>query len=466
MTFTEALSFLDTLGQSHLLEGWADLTEVQRKHLLEQIAALNPPLIRQMRELVQTRAASRPDEPEPAEPMEISQGKQTAALTEGERALRRGKVGLILVAGGQGTRLGFEGPKGCFSIGSLSGDSLFAIHAKKALALQRRYGIPLPLYIMTSEANDSATRAFFEEHHFFGLPPPTVHFFRQGMLPAMFPDGRLVLEDRGRLFWAPDGHGGLLQALEVNGLLDHMRGQGIETLFYFQVDNPLVAVADPVFVGLHRLHRADYSLKVCGKRDAEEGLGVIVRHGQNGLRIVEYTELTPEQKKARRPDGRLRFYWGSVAIHLFSRSFLEQTARIGLPLHVAHKKVPYFDGARTVQPAQPNAYKFEKFIFDALPIAETALAVAFDRAEEFSPVKNATGADSPLTAQRDMTRKFARWLEQAGARVARRADGEIPFAIEIDPLVADSPEALRARIPVGLTVSQALWLNEAMPIKT
>ncbi len=460
MTFLEAQHFLRSIGQSHLLTGWETLNNAERQRLLAQIATLEEQTLRQMNALIQAHTSAPKENPEPAEAILCTPHERQEAARIGEAALQRGEVGVILVAGGQGTRLGYDGPKGCFSIGPLSGDSLFAIHAKKVLSLHRHYHSPVPFYIMTSEANDAATRAFFEEHRFFGLPPETVRFFRQGMLPAMFPDGRIVRETRDRLFFAPDGHGGLLKALETNGLLDEMKNRHVETLFYFQVDNPLVNVADPVFIGLHRLRNADYSLKVCGKRNPEEGLGVIARQGATGLRIVEYTELTPEQKQARRPDGRLRFFWGSVAIHAFSRAFLAETARAGLPLHVAHKKVPFFDGTRTVTPPHPNAFKFERFIFDALPLARTALAVAFDRAEEFSPVKNATGSDSPQTAQHDMTRKFARWLEKAGARVVRNAEGDIAFPIEIDPLYANSPETLAARLPKGLSVASALWLSE------
>jgi len=218
------------------------------------------------------------------------------------------------------------------------------------------------------------------------------------------------------------------------------------------VDNPLVEIADPVFIGLHRLKRADMSVKVCAKRDPEEGLGVVVvRNGRHA--IVEYTELTREQKHERLPDGRLKFLYGSVAIHVFSLDFLRQEADRELPIHVAHKKVPFCDAnGRLVKPDRPNAYKFEKFIFDALPDARTVVNHVFRREDEFSPVKNSEGPDSPATAQADMIAKFARWLDAAGYRVPRGPDGKPSVKIEIDPCFADGPEELRRRLGSSWTV--------------
>jgi len=273
------------------------------------------------------------------------------------------------------------------------------------------------------------------------------------MWPAMDANGRIVLDRPDHLFMSPDGHGGILAAMRRRGVLDDMAARGLTTLFYFQVDNPLVEIADPVFIGLHNLRSADMSVKVCPKRDPDEGLGVVVeRDGR--LAVVEYSELTSEQKRATLPDGRLKFRAGSVAIHVFSLAFLRREAAADLPLHVAHKKVPFCDDrGRTVRPDKPNAYKFEKFIFDALPDANTAVILEFRREDEFSPVKNASGSDSPDTSRRDMTRKFARWLEECGAAVSKDSDGNPAHRIEIDPCFAASAAELKRKLPAGFKLT-------------
>ncbi len=460
LTYETALAHLTEHGQEHVMAGWSGLAPADQGILLQQLEALDfanlAAMKKRLAEPLDGRLAA---DPKPAQPVTLTSAERAAVAAVGVKAIRAGRVGVILVAGGQGTRLGFPGPKGAFPIGSLSGASLFEIHARKIAALERRYGADVPFYIMTSAANDAATRQFFSDHAFFGLSEQRVLFFSQGLLPALFPDGRLILEAPGRLFMGPDGHGGLLQALQRTGMLHDMRRRGLDTLFYFQVDNPLVEIADPVFIGLHRERQAQFSLKVCAKRDPGEGLGVIARHGSAGLMIVEYTELTPDQKEARNRIGELHFKFGSVAIHAFSLDFLERTAEAGLPLHTAHKKVPFFDGARVVAPDQPNAFKFEKFIFDALPLAERAVALEFDRADEFSPVKNADGSDSPATCRLDISRKFALWLEACGVAVPRTAPGDPAFPIEIDPRYASDPDELKMRIPAGMTVKGPTWLR-------
>jgi UDP-N-acetylglucosamine/UDP-N-acetylgalactosamine diphosphorylase len=452
---------LTSAGQSHLLRFWDRLAEGERESLRQQIAGLNFEAIGRMRGLLASGESehSRGDI-RPAEVLDRSRTDRQRAARAGEDAIRAGKVGVILVAGGQGTRLGYEGPKGCFVLGPVSGASLFEIHARKVLALEQAFEAPVPFYIMTSAANDGATRDFFTEHDRFGLSAERVLFFMQGMWPALWPDGRIVMDGPAHIFMSPDGHGGLLRALREAGMLEDMGRRGVETLFYLQVDNPLVEIAEPGFIGLHRLEEAEMSVKVCEKRDPEEGLGVVVeRDGRHA--VVEYTELTPEQKHARGPDGRLLFRYGSVAVHVFALDFLIRQSAVPLPLHVAHKKVPYVgDDGVTVTPREPNAYKFEKFIFDVLPNARRVLTVPFAREDEFSPVKNGSGQDSPETARRDMVNKAARWLEHAGVEVPRTADGVPRFRAEIDPCFARSPETLRQRLDPGFAIGGDVLLRE------
>jgi len=434
----QAAAALERQGQGHVLRFWDRLDAAARGALLRQVAALDFASLERMRQTLAAHLAAAPAAggaaaallPAPVATLEGT--ARAAAVARGEEALRAGRVGAVLVAGGQGSRLGFDGPKGAFPIGPISGAPLFHFHARKLLALARRYGRPVPLYIMTSDANDAATRALFDAHDCFGLPRGDVFFFTQGMWPALDAQGKIILDAPGHLFMSPDGHGGTLSALAESGGLDDMARRGLGTIFYFQVDNPLVDIADPAFIGLHLNEAADLSLKVCAKRDPQEGLGVVVARGGR-CAMVEYTELTDEQKSRRTPAGDLFFRYGSVAIHVFSLPFLRQEAHRPLPLHVAHKKIPFCDGGgATVKPAAPNGYKFEKFIFDVLPDARKAVCLAFDRCAEFSPVKNAEGSDSPETCRRDLQAKWRRQLAAAGIAVPETVPLEIDPAYAVD----------------------------------
>ncbi len=463
MTYKEARELLGRYNQEHVLQFWDRLDGAQRERLLKQVEGLDFATVARILGLLKSKPADSVSAShagiEPAPVVSLSPSGQAEPRRVGECALCAGHVGVILVAGGQGTRLGYDGPKGTYGLAAISHASLFEIHARKILALERRYQARIPFYIMTSEGNDAATRSFFEEQGYFGLERERVKFFVQGTLPAFWPDGRMVLESPDRLFEAPDGHGGILTALDRRGMLSDMQARGVTTLFYFQVDNPMVAIADPVFVGLHLQRGAEMSLKVCAKRDPAEGLGVVVvREGRQ--MVVEYTELTDEQKCARLKNGDLLFKFGSVAIHLFSLAFLQREVAAGLPLHQAHKKVGHCDDAgNPVKPAKPNAYKFEKFIFDALPDAQTALILEFAREDEFAPVKNAEGEDSPETSRTAMIEKVARWLAVCGVAVPRDANGRVTYRLEIDPVYANSAEELKERLPSGFAIKGDLLLK-------
>lgn len=459
MTYEEARALLAKQNQSHLLRFWDKLDKAARAALLQQVAALDFTSIGRMQAMLQTKASAvAAGEIRPAQVVELDAAARSRAVARGAEELRAGRVGVVLVAGGQGSRLGFEGPKGAFPIGPITKAVLFHFHVRKVLALGRRHGVTLPLYIMVSDANHAATRACFEAHDWFGMPPADVFFFEQGMWPALDAQGKIVLDAAGHIFQSPDGHGGTLSALAASGALADMERRRLQTIFYFQVDNPMVEVADPAFLGVHLLEKADISLKVCAKRDAKEGLGVVVeRDGRCAM--VEYSELTDEQKNRRGANGELLLKYGSVAIHVFALPFMKQEARAALPLHVAHKKVPVCgDDGRTVTPAKPNAYKFEKFIFDVLPDAQKVVNLAFDRREEFSPVKNATGDDSPATTQRDLSAKWARWLKAVGVAVPEDDAGYPLAPVEIDPCFALDPADLVVRLRKRPDVTQPVLL--------
>ena len=432
MKLEEAKRLLSKHGQEHLLANWNKLTAVERKSLLAQIAKIDFKSVARCAAVLKAHIEGRPVAVKSGKPTapKVAQLKGAArarAVAAGEKELAAGRVGVVLVAGGQGSRLGYDGPKGAYSIGPITGAPLFFFHARKIVALRRRYGARIPFYVMTSEVNHEATVAHFRGNGFFGLDEKDVMFFRQGVWPGMTDDGKIILDAPGHVFMSPDGHGGLITALKANGCFADMRRRGIKTLFFFQVDNPLVEVADPAFIGLHTLEKAEYSLKLCAKRDPHEGLGMVVRRAGH-FDMVEYTEMTEEMNTRRTKTGDLYFKFGSPAIHVFDRAFLEREAAKDMPLHLAHKKIPFADASgKVVKPAEPNGWKFEKFIFDALPDAKRVACQAFDRADEFSPVKNAEGKDSPATCKADLQAKWRRQLATAGIRL----DDAMP--VEIDP---------------------------------
>lgn len=454
IAYRKAAQLLKDNDQSHVVRFWTSLGSKDRAGLLAQIEDLNFAEIARMRAVLTRAKRTIPaDDIEPAAVLRPSKAQLASALAAGKKALSEGKVGVILVAGGQGSRLGFDGPKGCFPIAPISGATLFEIHCRKVLALERSYGCSVPFYVMTSRDNNAATKAFFASNNYFGLCRDRVLFFVQGMWPALDVGGHVILDRPGHIFMSPDGHGGTLSALGASGMLPDMTRRKLTTLFYFQVDNPLVEIAEPAFIGLHNMRKADMSVKVCGKRDPGEGLGVVVESGGK-CRIVEYTELTDAQKHARTRGGQLKYNAGSVAIHVFSLGFLRRMSTIKLPLHTAHKKVPFCDDeGRTIKPDVPNAFKFEKFIFDVLPKARRAMILEFQRDDEFSPVKNADGSDSPGTVRQDMVLKCARWLEQCGVKIPRGPEGHPKFMIEIDPCFAVDAAELKKKLPTGFRIA-------------
>jgi len=455
-------------GQGHLFAWWSGLHQAERACLLEQVASID---FARMESLVQRlvahpgRANAGTLEPAPILTIPKTEAERRAsqlARQKGEALLRDGKVAALVVAGGQGTRLGCPGPKGAFPIGPVSNKCLFAFFGERICAAQRRYGAAIPWYVMTSQANDEETRAFFQGNRFFGLDPGMVHFFVQGTMPAVDREGKILLAARHEIALNPDGHGGTLRALEKSGALERLEAQGIEEISYFQVDNVLAKVADPVFIGHHAGAGAEMSSKVVRKAHPKEKVGVIgMLNGKLG--VVEYSDLSREDMVARGPDGELKYWAGNIAIHMIQVAFVRRLQKSGmrLPFHRADKKVPFIDAkGRLVQPDAPNGVKFESFIFDALPYAARSVTQEVSRKEEFSPVKNADGVDSPKTAQTDMMEVFASWLEDAGVRVPRRDDGSLAARLEISPLFAlDREEALQ-RIPMDLTVEDELLLTE------
>ncbi|HWG42467.1 MAG TPA: UDPGP type 1 family protein [Gemmataceae bacterium] len=441
----------------HTLAWWDRLDDAARRGLIEQLQAVDldqlAHLYAQREKTYQVPASSR------IKPIAIvpADAPDNAAMRSvGEEALRRGEVAVLIVAGGQGSRLGFEHPKGMYPVGPVSRKSLFQIHAEKVLALGRRYGKQPPLLVMTSPATDAETKEFFAEQRYFGLPKDGIFFFCQGTMPALdLATGKLLLESHGRLFLSPDGHGGTLTALAKSGLLERMRKRGIRHLFYFQVDNPLVKVADPIFLGRHLSERSEASSKIVPKQGPKDRLGNLVLV-EGRCTMIEYSDLPDNLAHETDENGRLRLWAGSPAIHIFDMDFLARlTEGAGmLPFHVARKKVPCLDErGQTVQPEKENALKFERFIFDVLPLAERWLVMETSHREEFAPLKNAEGADSPKAVEAALTNLAADWLQRAGVEVPRAANDEPAFPLEISPLLALDAEESAARVDRGIRIN-------------
>lgn len=428
-------------GQEHLFEDWKLLDEGAREAFLSELESLDFALLPGLRTLVRespsAQAAPRLEAPDvfPLQRAAPLEDEARAARARGAQDLAAGRVGYVLVAGGQASRLGYDGPKGAFRIGPVSGRSLFEIHARRLRSVARRHGVAVPWYVMTSPANDAATREFFARHGWFGLPREDVFFFSQAMLPAVDGEGRVLRAGPGRLFLAPNGHGGSLGALRTSGALDDARARGLTQLSYFQVDNPLALPADDLFLGLHALAGAGMSSKVVEKRSAGEKVGVLGRiDGRMGC--IEYSDLPAELREARDVRGRLLFGAGNIAVHALSVEFVGDLTEgeLKLPWHLARKAMKVWSqGAeREVQ-----GVKFETFVFDALARSGVSVTLEVERAREFSPVKNREGEDSPESSRGDLTRLHAAWVRAAGLDEPPADDLGRP-RVEVCPLLAQS----------------------------
>lgn len=450
--------------QQHVLRFWDQLTadgqrslagEIERLDLAELDAAFRGQSTGENWGELAARASA-----PPAIRLDAKDNRFTRAdaRQRGAAALAAGRVGALLVAGGQGTRLGFDHPKGMYRVGPVSQASLFQILIEKLLAASRRYGVSIPLYLMTSPATHAETIEFLTAQGRFGLPERDLHVFCQGTMPAVdAQSGRLLLQSPDALALSPDGHGGMLAALARSGGLADLAARGIEQLFYFQVDNPLAPVCDAQFIGYHLLARSELSTLVIAKQFPTERVGNVASV-DGRLRIIEYSDLPQAAAERRRPDGSLELWAGNTAIHVFDIALLNRLSSRAdaLPFHLAHKAVPYLDEqGRRVEPTSPNAIKFERFIFDLLPAAEGAIVVEADAAQAFGPLKNAPGSerDSPESVRRQIADLHGSWLAAAGVRVAEGVD------VEISPLFAMDAEEAKAGLKNLRAIDEPTYLS-------
>ena len=458
------IATLERAGQQHLLAFWGQLDESTQALFAAELAAVDWNLLAEMQQLAANRNPAHREQAQAA-PIDLSRASTppclrlgdmanrilpAAAIRRGSEALAAGTIGAILVAGGQGTRLGCDGPKGLYRVGPVSQASLFTLLLGKLVAVRRRYGRDVPLAIMTSSATDTETRRFLADNACCGLDPDRVFVFRQHDLPALdAATGRVLLDSPGHLALAPDGHGGLLVALAESGGLDWFDRQGVEHVASFQVDNPLAMPLAAEFLGYHLLTHADFSTQVVEKREPGERVGIVVDYdGQHS--IVEYSDLPESLAAERLPSGRLRFHAGSIAVHAFAKVFLDRTAAQtnSLPLHLALKAVPHLDDAgNRVVPKAATALKFERFIFDLMPLARTVCVVEIEPSEGFAPLKNPSGAasDSPEHVHAALVAHARRLLAKAGVKVAEGTIVELAadrIIDETDILAVLPPESV------------------------
>ncbi|CAO3664869.1 unnamed protein product [Rhizopus microsporus] len=464
----------ESAGQGHVFQFFDTLEVEQQANLIQQLLELD---VEQLNTIYRKAI-------EGAEAALLSQGAALEPLPEaifdsvvkatpeqlrewetiGLTQIAQGKVAVILMAGGQGTRLGSSDPKGCYNINLPSQKSLFQLQAERILRLQeiaRQYTKPgaeciIPWYIMTSGPTHQPTVDFFEQHNYFGLKKENVIFFQQGTLPCLTMDGKIILEAKDKVAIAPDGNGGIYAAVVNKGVINSLKERGILYSHCYCVDNCLARVADPVFIGYSVSKGTDCGVKVVSKAAPEEPVGVVcVRDGKYG--VVEYSEISQEISEKRREDGSLAFGAANIANHFFSTEFLERVPTFAdqLEYHIAKKKIKYVDleTGEVVVPKSNSGMKLECFVFDVFPYAQHFSVLEVDRKEEFSPLKNApgSGADCPETSRRDIVAQHVRFIESAGGKVVHDGDFE-KLQFEISPWVSYSGEGL-AEYVAGKTIN-------------
>lgn len=412
MTFEEAENLLKTHGQEHVLKGFDQLTPDQQEGLLKQISELNWDVIAKAEnhEKIETGTLT----PLPALTVAEIEEKKDAYKETGLEAIRTGKIAACLLAGGMGTRLGLDRPKGELNIGLTHELYLFeqlvknleevAAEADESSNGQYQAGqtrVTIPLYIMTSEKNDKDTRAFFKEHEYFGYPEAFVHFFVQEMAAAVDYDGKLLMEGPGRLATSPNGNGGWFSSLARAGYLDDLHKRGVEWINIFAVDNPLQRICTPEFIGATIQSGAESGSKVIAKNDPHEKMGVVCREDGRPS-VIEYYEMSEEMAQERNADGSLTYGMGVILNYLFKVEKLEKIMRDRLPVHVVEKKIPYMkEDGTIVKPETPNGYKFETLVVDMIRLMNNTIPYEVVREKEFAPIKNLHGVDS-LDSSREL----------------------------------------------------------------
>ena len=401
---------LKKYGQEHLLNNFDKLDDIHKERLLEEIENIDFELIRSLYESTNKKQKKEVDKIEPMEYLDKFKLNEKYKYYEniGKKAIKEGKLAAVTMAGGQGTRLGHDGPKGTFDIGLDSHKSLFELLCDSLKEEGKKYDVTIPWFIMTSRENNADTIKFFEKHKYFGYQKDkNLFFFVQGELPMIDTEGKILLNEEGLIKQAADGHGGIYESLVKSKMTEKMKSMGIEWVFIGGVDNCLVKMVDPVLMGIAIDKKVTVACKSVVKANPHEKVGVFCK--KNGRpNVIEYSEITDEMAEATDDNGELLYGESHILCNLFSVEAVERMGANPLPYHVAFKKATYMDkNGEIVVPDSPNAYKFEAFLFDAFGVVDEMAILRVKREEEFAPVKNAdsAGVDCPKTA-RDLYNRF------------------------------------------------------------
>lgn len=408
MSFEELKEKVEKNGQGQILANYNKLDDSAKKELEEQINRIDFEKVNNLYEKTKEEVSFENDVIEPISYIEkdkLSEEEYNKFYNLGKKAIEEGKYSIVTMAGGQGTRLGHNGPKGTFDIGLDSHKSIFEILADSIKEDADKYGVVIPWYIMTSKENNDQTEEFFKQNNYFGYDKDYIKFFQQGKLPMCDESGKILLNEKGLIKEASDGHGGIFQSMKRGNITADMRAKGVEWAFIGPVDNVLVKMVDPILLGIMIDKKAPAGGKSVVKANPAEKVGVFCkRNGKPG--VVEYTEISKEMAERVDENGELVFGESHINCNMFSVDAIEDVANKDLPYHIAHKKATYMDtNGNIVVPEKPNAYKFESFIFDAFDMLSDMAILRVKREEEFAPVKNAEGTDSPETA-RELYKKF------------------------------------------------------------
>lgn len=424
---SEVLSKLSSIGQVHLLAYWEALNNDQKKHLASQILNVDIDTYRSQKHMLE------PTGNKPAASIgplrECAHAAGDVAL--GQKLLSQKKCGCLLIAGGQGTRLRYDGPKGMFPVSVIKHKTLFQLFAEKTLAAGRQAGCLLPLAIMTSPLNHNSIAAHFEANSYFGLHPSQISFYSQNTLPFLNDTGDLFLDEKFSLAQGPDGNGSALKSFVDAGIWSAWRQLGVEQVHFVLVDNPLADPFDAELLGFHAAHKADITLKCAHRLDPEEKVGLVVEQ-EGHMAVIEYSEISQKESQARRPDGTLKYACANLSLFCLSMDFIRHAAYENfpnMPLHKAYKAVKYLDETgRSKMSEKPQAWKFERFIFDILPFADEVKVLVYPREICFAPLKNATGPDSLETVQAAL-QHFDKITYE---KITRQAAPAYPFELSQD----------------------------------
>lgn len=394
MDYQSAKKYLTEIGQEQLLEYYDELTPSQREQLLEDISGTDFSVIQNI-----GMPHKSPQRIEPLKPLELSEISRRSKEFEaaGLNLLAQGKAAVVLLAGGQGTRLGFDKPKGMFNIGVTRNLSLFELHFKNMLSVAGRAGRAFPVFVMTSRSNNDDTVNFFKENGYFGYPKNKIYFFIQDVAPACSFDGKIFLEQKHRVSLAPNGNGGWYKSLVSCGLDKVMEREGVEWINVCGVDNVLQSFCDPLFLGATVMEGYACAAKIVLKERPEENVGLLCTVDGRPS-VIEYYEMDDRLKRASK-DGRLLYCNGVTLNYLFNADILKRTNCADFPYHLAKKKIVHMEKGVQVHPAEPCGYKFETLVVDMVNAMENCLPFQVERNREFAPVKNAEGADSVATAR-------------------------------------------------------------------